>query len=123
MHMAWIRADAMVKGWLTTTMEKEIRTIVRYANTSSKIWRDLEERFEKEGAPRAYESKQLLNTTRHGGIFVSNYYTKLRSVWDELQVVFRCTCSIGKQLNEVKEKERTCEFLMGLDDEFSVIRT
>ncbi|XP_023755323.1 uncharacterized protein LOC111903801 [Lactuca sativa] len=125
-HTAWVRADAMVKGWLTTAMEKEIRTNVRYANTSSEIWKDLGERFEKEGAPRAYELKQLINVTRQGGMSVSNYYTKLRSLWDEIQVVLplpRCECAIGKQLNEVKEKERTYEFLMGLDDEFSVIRT
>lgn len=50
-YVAWVRADAMIKGWWTTAMEKEIRTSVRYANTSSEIWTDLEERFEKEGAP------------------------------------------------------------------------
>ncbi|XP_023769810.1 uncharacterized protein LOC111918368 [Lactuca sativa] len=112
-------------------MEKEIRTNVRYANTSSEIWKDLGERFEKEGAPRAYELKQLLNVMQKGGMSISNYYTKLRSLWDEIQIVLPtprcvcdgCECAIGKQLNEVKEKERTNEFLIGLDDEFSVIRT
>nr|KAJ0217731.1 hypothetical protein LSAT_V11C300143420 [Lactuca sativa] len=112
-------------------MEREIRTSVRYANTSSEIWCDLEERFEKEGAPRAYELKQSLNALRQGGASVSTYYTKLRTAWDELQTVLpnpRCTCEgchcgIGKQLNEVKEKERSYEFLMGLDDDFSVVRT
>lgn len=34
-----------------------------------------------------------------------------------------CDCGIGKKLNKLREKERTYEFLMGLDDEFSVIRT
>ena len=129
--MDWVRANARVKGWLTTAMEKEIRTNVRYANTSSEIWKDLGERFEKEGAPRAYELKQLLNVMQKGGMSISNYYTKLRSIWDEIQIVLPtprcvcdgCECAIGKQLNEVKEKERTYEFLMGLDDEFSVIRT
>lgn len=58
MHMAWMCADAMVKGWLTTTMERDIQTSMRYANTSTEIWKDLE------GAPRAYELKQSLNTTR-----------------------------------------------------------
>ncbi|KAI3667046.1 hypothetical protein L6452_42088 [Arctium lappa] len=105
MYMAWMRADAMIK--------------------------DLEERFGKEGAPRAYELKQSLSITRQNGTSVSAYYTKLRSVWDELQLVLptpRCTCEgcgcgIGKRLNELKEKERLYEFLMGLDENFSVIRT
>ncbi|XP_023771232.1 uncharacterized protein LOC111919910 [Lactuca sativa] len=131
LNFAWTRADAMIKGWITTAMEREIRTSVRYANTSSEIWRDLEERFEKEGAPRAYELKQTLNALWQGGASVSTYYTKLRTAWDELQTVLpnpRCTCEgchcgIGKQLNEVKEKERSYEFLMGLDDDFSVVRT
>ncbi|XP_023747499.1 uncharacterized protein LOC111895654 [Lactuca sativa] len=130
-YMAWVRVDAMIKGWLTIVMEKEIRTSVRYANTSAEIWKDLEERFEKEGAPRAYELKQSLNITRQDGNSVSSYYTKLKSIWDELQIVLptpQCTCNgydcaIRKRLNEVKEKETTYEFLMGLDEEFAIIRT
>ena len=40
-YMAWTRCDAMIKGWLTTAMEKDIRISVKYANTSSEIWNDL----------------------------------------------------------------------------------
>lgn len=58
-------------------MEKDIRLSVKYANTASEIWSDLEERFGKEGAPRAYELKQPLTTTRQQGSFVSSYYMKL----------------------------------------------
>ncbi|KAM0049230.1 putative retrotransposon Copia-like protein [Helianthus debilis subsp. tardiflorus] len=63
-HMAWLRCDAMIKGWLTTAMEKEIRVSVKYANTAEEIWNDLQERFGKGSAPRAYELKQLLSSTR-----------------------------------------------------------
>ncbi|KAL7601623.1 hypothetical protein Lser_V15G23906 [Lactuca serriola] len=103
----------------------------KYANTSSEIGRDLEERYKKKGAPRAYELKQTLNALRQGCVSVSTYYTKLSTTWDELQTVLpnpRCTCKgchcgIGKRLNEVKEKERSYGFLMGLDDDFYVVRT
>nr|GEZ19724.1 hypothetical protein [Tanacetum cinerariifolium] len=37
-YKSWMRCDAMIKGWLTTTMEKDIRDSVEYANTSSEIW-------------------------------------------------------------------------------------
>ncbi|XP_024986553.1 uncharacterized protein LOC112521794 [Cynara cardunculus var. scolymus] len=43
-----LHCDAMIKGWLTTTMEKEIRVSVKYANTAEEIWKDLRERFENE---------------------------------------------------------------------------
>lgn len=56
-YMSWMRCDAMIIGWLTTAMDKNIRSSVRYANTSTEIWKDLKERFGKGSAPRAYELK------------------------------------------------------------------
>ncbi|GKB07893.1 putative reverse transcriptase domain-containing protein [Tanacetum coccineum] len=48
-------------------MEKEIHNNVKYAKTTTAIWKDLKERFGKESAPKAYELKQSLNTTRQDG--------------------------------------------------------
>ncbi|GJR45493.1 LTR copia-type gag-polypeptide [Tanacetum coccineum] len=130
-QMAWMRCDAMIKGWLTTAMEKEIRGSVKYATSASEIWKDLKERFGKESAPRAYELKQAISNTKQEGMTVSAYYTKLRGLWDEMKSFLPipickckgCTCDIGKSLRELKEKEQLYEFLMGLDGEFSIIRT
>nr|GEV45612.1 retrovirus-related Pol polyprotein from transposon TNT 1-94 [Tanacetum cinerariifolium] len=77
-YKSWMRCDAMIKGWLTTTMEKGIRDSVKYANTSSEIWSDLKKRFRKESAPRAYELKKKITATHQEGSSVSTYYTRLR---------------------------------------------
>nr|XP_043620345.1 uncharacterized protein LOC122592214 [Erigeron canadensis] len=130
-YMPWMRCDAMIIGWLTTAMDKNIRSSVRYANASSEIWKDLKERFSKGSAPRAYELKQSLSSSHQDGSSVSSYYTKLRSIWNEINSVLPtpqctcggCTCDIGKRLMEFKDKERLYEFFMGLDPDFSTIRT
>ncbi|KAM0043166.1 putative retrotransposon gag domain, retrotransposon Copia-like protein [Helianthus debilis subsp. tardiflorus] len=130
-YMQWMRCDAMIIGWLTTAMNKDIRASVKYANASSEIWNDLKERFGKESAPRAYELKQTLSAAHQDGSSVSAYYTKLRGIWDEIESVLpvpqctcgNCTCDIGKRLSDFKEKERLYEFLMGLDGDLSTIRT
>ncbi|KAI3712838.1 hypothetical protein L1987_71405 [Smallanthus sonchifolius] len=130
-YMNWMRCDAMIKGWLTTAMEKEIRASVKYANTAAEIWKDLYERFGKESAPRTYEIKQSITMTRQEGSTVSGYFTKLRGLWDEIDTMLPvprcecegCSCDIGKKLMELKEKERLYEFLMGLNADFTVIRT
>ncbi|GKA96093.1 putative RNA-directed DNA polymerase [Tanacetum coccineum] len=130
-YMPWMRADVMIKGWLTTVMEKNIRNNVKYAGTPSKIWSDLNERFGKESALRAYELKQKIASTRQGSAFVSKYFTQLRSIWDEAQCIYpfpRCSCNkckydVGKNINEDHEKERLYEFLMGLDAEFTVLKS
>ncbi|XP_076944543.1 uncharacterized protein LOC143615263 [Bidens hawaiensis] len=36
-YMPWMRCDAMIKGWLTTAMEKEIRSSVKFAGTAFEI--------------------------------------------------------------------------------------
>ncbi|PWA64814.1 gag-polypeptide of LTR copia-type [Artemisia annua] len=130
-YMPWMRVDAMIKGWLTTAMEKNIRNSVKYATTAGEIWSDLKERFGKESAPRAYELKQKIASTRQNGASVSKYFTQLRSLWDEAQSIHpfprcscsKCECDVGKKINEHLEKERLYEFLMGLDAEYTVIRT
>ncbi|KAK1423454.1 hypothetical protein QVD17_18757 [Tagetes erecta] len=130
-YMPWMRCDAMIKGWLNTAMEKEIRTSVKYATSSQEIWADLKERFGKDSAPRAYELKQSLTATKQDGMSVSAYYTKLRALWDEIQSALPiprcncngCVCGIGKKLAELKDKERLYEFLLGLDSDFGTIRT
>nr|GEY95575.1 reverse transcriptase, RNA-dependent DNA polymerase, Gag-polypeptide of LTR copia-type [Tanacetum cinerariifolium] len=91
----------------------------------------LKERFGKESAPKAYELKQSLAITRQDGMTISAYYTRLHILWDEMESILPtplytcdgCECGLGKKLTELKGKERTYEFLMGLDDQFSVIKT
>ena len=130
-YKPWMRCDAMIKGWLTAAMEKGIRDSVKYATTASEIWSDLQERFGKESAPRAYELKQKIAATRQHGSNVSTYYTRLRALWDESQMISsvpccscnNCTCELGKKITEHLEKERLYEFLMGLDNDFNVIKT
>ncbi|XP_071726907.1 uncharacterized protein [Rutidosis leptorrhynchoides] len=51
----WQRCNAMVRGWLVSSMVQEIKNSVKYALIAKDIWDDLKERFDKENAPRAYE--------------------------------------------------------------------
>lgn len=51
--MNWKRCNAMVRGWLVSSMEKEIKSSVKYTTTSRDIWLDLEENFGKENTVRA----------------------------------------------------------------------
>lgn len=88
---------------------------------SAEIWQDLKERFGKESAPRAYELRRALIETRQEGTSVSTYYTKLRSLRDEIHLVTsvpkcicgKCTCVVGKQVTEMKDKERLYDFFDG----------
>lgn len=63
-YMPWMRVDAMIKEWLTTSIEMEIRDSVKYAYTAPEMWFNLHERFGKKRAPREYELKNKIDATR-----------------------------------------------------------
>ncbi|XP_023747472.1 uncharacterized protein LOC111895627 [Lactuca sativa] len=129
--MNWKRFNAMVRGWLVSAMEKEIKSNVKYASTARDIWPELEERFGRENAPRAYELRRTITTIRQENMTVSGYYTKLRGIWDEVQSINPlpactcqgCKCEITKEIARSREKERLYDFLMGLNEEFGALRT
>ncbi|XP_028787189.1 uncharacterized protein LOC114743158 [Neltuma alba] len=127
----WMRCDAMVKGWLKSAMNKELRSTVRYSKTAQDIWVELKERFGKSSAPRAYELRRAVSHTRQDKQSVPVYFTKLKKSWDEIDSITPwpkcscggCKCDLHKQLLEMKERERLYEFLMGLDDVYATIKT
>ncbi len=127
----WMRCDAMIKGWLKSSMDKEVRSSVRYAKSAQEIWEDLGERFGKVNAPRAYELRRAVALLKQEKLSVSAYYTKLKGLWDEMYSISPwprctcggCTCDIQKQLREVKDRDQMYDFLMGLDEAFGTIKT
>ncbi|CAL1405238.1 unnamed protein product [Linum trigynum] len=128
---AWLQCDALVKGWLKTAMDKEVRSSIRYAKTAREMWVDLEARFGKGSAPRAYELRQLISSLRQEKLSVSTFFTKLRGYWEEMQTIKpiprctcgQCTCDVGKQVMENLESDRLFDFLMGLGDAFATVKT
>ncbi|XP_071713418.1 uncharacterized protein [Rutidosis leptorrhynchoides] len=128
---SWKRCNAMVRGWLVSSMENELKNNVKYAAIARDIWVDLKEWFDKENAPRAYELRRTITSVHQENMTVSAYYTKLRGIWDEIQSVSPsplctcnlCTCNLGKSLNDMRDKEKLYDFLMGLNEEYSSIRS
>lgn len=52
---------------------------------------------------------------------VINYYTQLKSLWDELDLYRSspsCSCGALKLLQSYHEEKKTWQFLMDLDDKF-----
>lgn len=98
-----------------------MRNSVKYTRIAKQIWDDLQERFGKESALRAYELKRTLATMRQENHLVSSYFTMLRGMWDEIEFVSpsltctcnNCSCNLRRRLIESKEKERIYDFFDG----------
>lgn len=102
----WMRCNAMVKGWLKSGMDKEVRRSVRCASTAREIWVDLEERFAKGNAPRIYKLQRAITLLIQEKNSVPAYFTKLKGLWDEIQSLSpwpkcsceECKCDVQKRI-------------------------
>ncbi|KAL5718439.1 hypothetical protein ACHQM5_011341 [Ranunculus cassubicifolius] len=122
----WKRCDDLVGSWLLNSVHADLRSSCMYADSAQAIWNDLKARFSQSNAPQLYHLKTAIINLKQETLSVTNYYTRLKSLWDEYDslVPFEaCICGTGKSLLERHERDRAMEFLQGLQDRFANLRS
>ena len=122
----WERCNDLVSSWILNSVAHEIRPSILYADAASQIWTDLQERFSQSNMPKIYQLKQSISALKQEGMTVSSYFTQLKSLWDELNNILSpasCICGNAKIIMEQQNQDRAMEFLQGLHDSFSAVRS
>lgn len=117
---AWERCNSMVIAWLYNVIDKNLHGSVAYAETADEIWKDLKERYSQGNEIRIHQLKREITLTTQGNMSVSDYFTKLKTLWDELGTYLQlptCKCVKEFNLNRLQESEKIHQLLMGLDTE------
>ncbi|XP_075521513.1 uncharacterized protein LOC142554727 [Primulina tabacum] len=125
LYGAWIRCNSMVFSWILNSVSREIADSLMYIDTAHEIWIDLRDRFHQSNAPRIFQIKKLLNGLQQGSMDISGYYTRMRTLWDELkdfQPISVCTCGSMKEWMNYQNQDCVLQFLMGLNDSYAQIR-
>ncbi|KAJ4746686.1 Retroelement pol polyprotein-like [Rhynchospora pubera] len=127
----WDSSNSMLVSWLFNSIDSSLQPSVAYFETAKELWDDLKERFSVGNAPRIYQLKSDIAGAKQQGQSVVTYYTRLKSMWDELGSYLRipactcggCVCNLTVDFLRDKEEEKIHQFLMGLDDVYDTIRT
>jgi hypothetical protein len=122
----WERCNDLVCSWILNSVTGEIRSSILYAETAREIWLDLSERFSQSNAPQIYQLKQSISSLKQENMPVSAYFTKLKSLWNELNslvVIQPCTCGHGKAIADQLQQDRAMEFLQGLHERYGALRS
>lgn len=121
----WDTCNNMVISWIHNNISKNIKTSVLFINTPAGIWKQLEKRFSLTNGSRKYKLNKDLFNLRQNGLKVSEYFTSLSSLWEEidsmnvLPAVTSNTAEINnllKAIDNMKEESKLFQFLNGLDD-------
>ncbi|XP_074356427.1 uncharacterized protein LOC141696140 [Apium graveolens] len=129
-YKAWQRCNDLVISWILFNLDENIARSVLFLKTSRAIWRDLEERFGYASMPQISSLEQKLSELHQGQLTVSEFYTKLKTLWDSLDDAYplptctceKCSCNLTGRIQKMQQEQRVLQFLMKLNDNFSVVR-
>ncbi|XP_026378718.1 uncharacterized protein LOC113273172 [Papaver somniferum] len=126
-HRCWKRCDDLVGSWILNSVHPDIRASCLYTASSHDIWKDLQVRFCVSNAPILFHLKSTIASIKQESTHVSLYYTKIKTLWDQYDSLVAsmeaCICGAGKHMLERLERDRSMEFLQGLHDRFSNLRS
>jgi hypothetical protein len=96
----WSRCNNTVKSWLLNSISKEISLSVIYCKNACDIWEDLKARFSLVNGPCMFQLEQDISNLVQGTMSVATYFTKLKSLWDELSALQpNPSCSFFKKIH------------------------
>lgn len=121
----------MVMSLLLNSIAKDLVVSFLYVWFAREPWLELERRFGQSNGSLIYQLQHEIATISQGELNISQYFTKLKRLWDKLIYLMpvlmsgcnsNCVCDIPKKQVEKNETNRLMQFLMGLNDSYDVIQ-
>jgi len=78
------KSNSMVIAWFYNIIDKTLHGSVAYAEKASEIWTDMKERYSQGNGIRMLQLKREITLTIQDNKNVTEYFTKLKELWDEL---------------------------------------
>ncbi|XP_048432624.1 uncharacterized protein LOC125473594 [Pyrus x bretschneideri] len=121
----WRRCNSLVKTWLVSSISKEIAASVFYCDGAQAIWNELRERFSQVNNVQLFQIENEIHDCVQGTMSVRSYFTKLKGLWDERDIlcpISTCNCGVTNEELSYRETQKTIKLLMGLTESFAMTR-
>lgn len=81
------RCNAIVKSSITHNVSRDFLNEILFRSNAHEIWSDLRENFDKVNASQIYYLHREIFTLTQGSSSVSVYYSKLKDLWGEYNLL------------------------------------
>jgi len=95
-YEAWLTCHGVIRQWIWSSVSKDIASQIMYTDDPSVIWTELREQFMQTNETHIYQLNHDASTTFQGSDSVSSFYTKLKTIWREIDAYGetpKCDCS------------------------------
>ena len=102
-YSAWERCNDMLIAWITNSLNMDISISLIGYNTAKDTWIDLNDRFGQSNGSKYIKIQREISYITQGSSDIATYFTKFRSIWDELHAAYvgtTCTCGALPKLLE-----------------------
>ncbi|KAL2929151.1 Cysteine--tRNA ligase [Bienertia sinuspersici] len=117
---------------MSGSMTSHVKESMMYVRNAQDRWNQLERRFSLTNGIRKYKLNKAAYDLRQKEKSVTEYYTAIKSLWDELDAMSNLPPIIVMNpkahafvavLNKEKEEDRLFQFLHGVDDDYGSKRS
>ncbi|VFQ91859.1 unnamed protein product [Cuscuta campestris] len=118
---AWESNHSIICSWICNSVDESIQRSIINHTVAYDLWNDLKKRYGGSNGPRMYQLKCELHNLRQKGQSVVAYYNQFITLWNQLygceDPTGGCVCPAAAVSLARVEREKTMDFLLGLDDE------
>lgn len=128
LYAPWIRCNTMVLAWIQRLISAPIVRSVLWIDTTASVWKNLQIRFSHSDIFCISDIQEDLYRFRQGTLDVSNYFTHLKVLWDELETylpipscscAIPCSCGASESIHRYRDQDYVIRFLKGLNEKFT----
>ncbi|XP_050909665.1 uncharacterized protein LOC127123495 [Lathyrus oleraceus] len=128
LYTPWIRCNTIVLAWIQRSIFDSIAKLVLWIDSAVGVWQNLQLRFSHGYIFRILDIQEDIYKLRQGTLDVSNYFTQLKVLWDELENymhILACSYAIPYFCGAIASTKKYCmhdqviRFLKGLNEKFT----
>ncbi|KAH0782004.1 hypothetical protein KY290_001602 [Solanum tuberosum] len=113
-------------SWIGCTVAVELMSTIINASHAKQVWIEFKELFDRSNLIRIYHLWIEIAILRQGMDHVTTYYSQLKNACHELDIMaplLHCDCGESWSYLEHLRSQRLLQFLMGLNESYSQIRS
>ena len=92
LYTTWCKCNSTILAWLFNSVSKDLQPSVVYFKTAREVWLDLQHKFSQGNGPRIFKLRQEICSLAQEDLSINSYYTKFKSLWQELSDYRTCSC-------------------------------
>ncbi|XP_019157166.1 PREDICTED: uncharacterized protein LOC109153757 [Ipomoea nil] len=128
----WRSCNLMVCSWIFKALHPSIVQSIMHMDKAKDVWEDLLRRFSQRDPHRISALQSQIYTLRQGNMCINEYYTKCKTLWEEMNDLRpltickcnpSCECDFIDTIREERQVDQVIRFLQGLSDEYSSLRS